>query len=141
MCMIDYSDSNGLWLDPPHEVTARKEHRCQNCRRTIAKGERYWYGKWLDNDGGCIMTIKHCSLCLIAAGWLDKVCNGHLWGDDAILSDLAEHWNEEPAFQCRSFAHLLAGMRSGWAGKTPAQVASLTRYATAHAERQLAAVS
>jgi hypothetical protein len=50
MCMIEDAE---YWtnLAPPHEVTARKDHRCSNCRRVIEKGERYWTGTWLADDG------------------------------------------------------------------------------------------
>jgi hypothetical protein len=139
--MIDNSDYSGLWLTPPHEVRARKEHRCQNCRGTIPAGERYTYAVWLDQeyDSG-IMTVKCCGRCVLAAEWLNVVCNGHLWGNDCIAEDLQEHWDEEWDFRCRSFALLLSFMGRGWKTKdgrpiSPAKVKSLTTAATAHAVR------
>ena len=74
---------------------------------------------------------------MIAAKWLNKVCNGHLWGWDSISMDLREHWDEETQFRCRSFALLLAAMNRKWEGTTLAKAESLTRFATAHAVKVL----
>jgi hypothetical protein len=134
MCMVDYSDCDGRWLQDPHEVTARKDHQCENCNRVINKGERYWTGCWLENGQGP-ETFHHCAHCIAAAGWLRKVCSGHLWGWDSIAMDLQEHWDEETQFRCRSFALLLAAMRRRWDGTSLAKVESLTKFATAHAVR------
>jgi hypothetical protein len=134
--MIDYADCNGSWLKPPHAVTARKAHRCENCGRDIAKGESYWTGTWLEARESP-SDFHHCAHCVIAGRWLQKVCGGHLWGWDSIAIDLQEHWDEEPQFQCRSFALLLSAMRRRWNGVTIAKAESLARFATAHAERVL----
>src|ERR1700680_4594414 len=109
--MIDYCDSDGLWLKSPKAVTARKSHQCENCNRRIEKGESYWTGTWLED--GSMTTFHHCLHCVAAAKWLNKVCGGHLWGWDSIALDLQEHWDEEDQFRCRSLAHLLAAMHRG----------------------------
>lgn len=143
--MIDNSDAYGLWLTSPHLVRARKAHLCQNCRAVIQKGETYTSGSWLDKEwSDSIVPVKTCQKCVTAASWLDAVCNGHLWGGDAIAEDLQEHWDEEWDFRCRSFALLLAQMHRGWKTRDgdpiPIQkVESLTKAATKHALQVISA--
>lgn len=47
MCMVDYAENDGVWMVMPHFIKARKDHRCENCHRVIAKGETYQYAKYL----------------------------------------------------------------------------------------------
>lgn len=133
MCRLDQAD--GELVTSPHSVKARKAHRCSNCDRSILAGENYHTGTWAYD--GSLSVVKYCEHCHLAAAWLDEVCAGYLWGDWQIIEDLAEHWDEEPDFRCRSFALLLAAMRRKWDGTSTAKVRSLTRYATAHALRQI----
>lgn len=142
MCRVDYCDGEWVLLAEPHSVKARKEHKCSNCNRVIAAAEKYHTGTWIDKeyDSG-IQTVKYCEHCLIAADWLQKVCGGFLWGDDQIIEELSEHWEEETQFQCRSFALLIAAMRKKWDGVSIAKAESLTKFATAHALRQIKAAS
>lgn len=66
-------------------VTARKTHKCGECCREIAKGEKYekvtqiWEGK--------IETQKTCLDCVSIRNAF--FCNGWLWGN--ILEDLWDH--------------------------------------------------
>ena len=43
-------------------VKARKEHSCDYCQRTIAKGEKYEYANWADE--GYVWAWKTCRDCL-----------------------------------------------------------------------------
>jgi hypothetical protein len=135
MCRVDCCDYESECLTAPHQVTARKEHKCINCGGTIAKGESYETRTWVSD--GSMFIVKYCARCVIAGRWLNDVCGGYLWGDWQILEDLQEHWDEEPQFRCRSLALLIAAMRRGWKGTTPRKVEGLTRYATAHALREI----
>ena len=144
MCRIDYCEGEWVTLTDPHEVKARKEHKCSNCERAILPGERYHTGCWIDREmdnAGVLVTVKYCAHCRVAAGWLQKVCGGFLWGDWQVTEELDEHWEEEPQFRCRSFAHLIAAMHKKWDGTTLSKAESLTRFATAHAVREIQAAA
>lgn len=91
MCRIDDYDSYGTWLKDLKLRIARKEHRCGDCGRTIAKGEQYTYGVWLEE--GDFFTVKVCAHCVTAGHWLTRICGGHLW--PGVVEELEEHWDEE----------------------------------------------
>lgn len=91
MCRIDDYDGEGMWLRDLAQRTARKDHRCDDCGRTIAKGERYTYGVWLGEGDLC--PVKACAHCVTAGHWLTRICGGHLW--PGVVEELEEHWNEE----------------------------------------------
>jgi hypothetical protein len=108
MCM----SGDGYWdFHSDVERRANKEHRCDECRRTIAKGERYRHstGKW----EGDIVTSKQCAHCRAAARWLLVVCDG--WVYEAIEEDLREHVNgEESEVGSWALARLCAWMARDW---------------------------
>lgn len=64
---------------------ARKQHRCDECRRTIEPGERYEYarGRW----GKEFEAFKTCADCLSIRNTL--FCGGWFYG--MLLEDLATH--------------------------------------------------
>lgn len=98
MCRIDYADdSEGQWLTEPHEVTSRKPHKCEDCGREIAKGERYYSGAWVGEFG--LTPLSMCSQCVVAGRWLKKVCGGHFW--PGVIEELQEHLDEEPDLYSR----------------------------------------
>ncbi len=90
--------------------TARKDHQCMDCYRTIQRGEPYHYatgladGRWSD--------MKICQHCEAAAEWLREVCNGYLYG--AIGEELEEHWDEDLTFRSRALAMAVLGHRRRW---------------------------
>lgn len=91
MCMIDGAD--GTWIELSHGYrTARKDHRCYECGRTIARGERHEVHVAVDDYG--ITTCRTCAHCEAAREWLSLVCGGWLYG--GVIEDLYEHTREEP---------------------------------------------
>lgn len=89
MCMYDsYDDAPAFYAST--ERTARKAHKCSECRREIARGERYQHvaAKW----DGVLDTIKTCAHCAVVQSWLQKECGGFL--HHAVLDDAEEHVRE-----------------------------------------------
>lgn len=58
-------------------VIARKPHRCEDCSRTIPKGERYHHWKGIDDDGW--RTFNTCAQC--------HECASDLWEIDVRGED------------------------------------------------------
>lgn len=83
--------------------TARKQHKCSECGRLIAEGERYEHvrGKW-DGDMG---TFKTCPRCLSLREWVKAhvpcFCSGH----GSIVEDSIE--------AARAYAHEVPGLLFG----------------------------
>jgi hypothetical protein len=74
----DYDESG---FQHREERTARKEHVCCECKRVIAKGERYsWFSS--KNDGR-IFTAKTCLVCeeIREALYCDGYYFGRMWTD------------------------------------------------------------
>lgn len=80
-CLYDEADGDQPIFYTQRWVVARKPHRCVECRRTIAVGERYesFSGKW---ERG-VQTYRTCAECqdiresLYCQGW----SFGMLWED------------------------------------------------------------
>jgi hypothetical protein len=87
MCNVDYDRPDFYVQD---QRRARREHKCGECGRTIAKGEFYVRssGKW---DGLC-NSFKHCEHCAVLAAWLERECGGYMHG--GIIEDIGEHLSE-----------------------------------------------
>lgn len=127
MCRIDYDDSDGWWREEPHEVIARKGHRCDDCGRTIESRERYTRGCWLTPGEG-FTTIAMCQQCVAAGRWLVKVCGGHFW--PGVIDELREHLEDErETFGCPALEQLVAVGRSGWRqGDDLVQIEEINRW-------------
>ena len=111
MCRVDYDDGDeGFWRTKPHMVKARKEHRCGDCGRDIAKGEHYWSGVWLAY--GSHSPMKMCVQCHTAGRWLRVVCGGHFW--PGVIEELEEHWDEEWELRSHGLGRLVKVGKSRW---------------------------
>ena len=88
MCMIDNCERYEAPFD--RWQVAHKVHRCGECHREIASGERYnvsggkLYGEWDSH--------KTCVHCAAVREWLEKVCSG--WIYEMVGDDLLEHFRE-----------------------------------------------
>lgn len=118
MCMIDCCDEGYVVYNRPSEVTARKVHRCDECRRDISIGQRYWRASGL-YDG---RWYRHaiCAEChSTACEWLMRNCRGFL--HEGVEEDIREHfeeagWGNYPAGERVWLGRVLIGMRRKWRG-------------------------
>ncbi len=86
MCMLDDGDGCVTPLSEADPV-ARKAHKCKECGRAIAAGERYHVDIFVWE--GDLHTHKTCAHCMVARAWLRDECGGFLFG--AIEEDIREH--------------------------------------------------
>lgn len=108
MCNTDY--------DPPElyeEVvvrSARKEHRCSECGRTIETGESYLYvfGVWQGSPN----QYKVCRHCNVAKCWLVAECGGFLF--EGIEEDIHGHAQEYGSTTSAALYRIVVGMRRKW---------------------------
>lgn len=92
MCMADDCERADVWLE--WKPRARKEHKCDECGRPIARGETYRQTKMLFE--GMWIATKQCAHCVVLADWLVAECGGYL--TQGILEDFHEHAQEYARF-------------------------------------------
>lgn len=111
MCWINEADP---WRVYHWEMrTARKEHQCFECERTICRGERYHYAVGLPDERPVRWDVfKLCPHCDAASKWLTVVCRGFLYG--GIAMELREHWDEEYLLRSIGLARLVLGIERRW---------------------------
>jgi len=85
MCRIDDGETTECWSEKHR--TARKEHVCHECRRSIAKGEAYWYASGVTSRRG--WDAKTCAHCHVISDWLSANCHGFVHSQQ--VEDLGEH--------------------------------------------------
>lgn len=78
-----------------HETvrTARKEYRCDECGRAIAKGELYENHRLLHEDSWS--TYRWCLHCAVAQGIAADLADCHCWLYTQVWEDLREHAKDE----------------------------------------------
>ena len=108
MCRADGDSAPEFFTDAT--PTARKEHKCGECGRTIHPGEIYerFSGKW----DGWMGAFKTCAHCVAARWWLHIACGGWLFGE--VRDELVEHWWESDSLRSITLGRLIAGMRRKW---------------------------
>ena len=112
MCRIDYAEGRAAVLHKRLQ-TARKEHRCSECRRAISPGENYTVERTVFE--GSASTHKTCEHCMVARDWLWKECGGFIYGECA--EDMMEHAAEGYGFRVAAIA---VGMDRQWRRKNGA---------------------
>lgn len=107
MCMYDDAETVEP-IEDGHYVTARKDHKCHECKRTIKAGEKY-HTEAHFYEG--FVRHKTCAHCMVARGWLSDECGGWVFG--GVYEDMREHCNygQYPIGVYR----LAVGMRRRWA--------------------------
>jgi hypothetical protein len=85
MCNYDYDEPS--FYSETERKAKIKQHRCDECFRTINIGELYIYhfGVW----DGIAGKYKTCSHCRIAQNWLLKECNGFIHSQ--LLDEITDH--------------------------------------------------
>lgn len=108
MCRIDDCDER-VEVFQEYDRVGRKEHRCSECRRTIAAGEKYHYefGK-LEGDP---VTYRTCSHCMVARQWLRANCGG--WIYEGVIQEICDHAVEYPDIAA-PLKSIVSGANAKW---------------------------
>jgi hypothetical protein len=106
MCAIDSCEVAVIYDET--ERRAAKSHVCDDCGRTIDKGERYHLARGLTD--GYWWGAKCCAHCYAAGWWLKEICGGWLW--QGIGEELAQHWEE--GYTDLVVGRLVVGHRRKW---------------------------
>jgi hypothetical protein len=104
MCMIDYGDNPTIGWSEKHRLS-RKDHKCGECGRGIAKGEHYWYASGVCDGRG--FSAKVCEHCHVVTDWLSANCGGYIYGGQ--IDDFQEH-----SEACLPMLRLVVGARRQW---------------------------
>lgn len=110
MCRIDDCERVEIFNDSDRK--ARKEYKCGECYRTIAKGETYHYeaGK----IEGYLDTYRTCQHCMVARKWLLRECSG--WVYEQVIEEIQEHAEEYPKIAL-GLRKIMIGAKRKWQRK------------------------
>lgn len=86
MCMYDSCDDTVEVLSSSWH-TARITHKCNECRRSISPGERYFSDRYVFDGQFC--NHKVCAHCMVVREWLQDECGGFVYG--GVEEDIREH--------------------------------------------------
>lgn len=97
MCRTDGERADAYSVDRP---VARKDHRCEECRRTILAGEPYERHNMVYEHTASTHVI--CSHCAVLMEWLSIECGGTVMGE--LIEDIEEHAQEYDRADLRELA-------------------------------------
>ncbi len=106
MCWIDECDPVDFYKRDVR--TARMEHECGECGRTIAAGEKYEYVSMLYE--GSWWPAKTCEHCMWARQWLSVACGGFV--HHGVMEELEEHWLEDVLYRTLDLGRRILLIRS-----------------------------
>jgi hypothetical protein len=97
--------------------TARKAHRCGECRRTINVGERYQYAS--GKCEGDMYVAKTCSHCLDLIEWVRArvpcFCLEHGNADECVMNAVEEYSHQAPGLYFGTMRRRVAVRRAAQA--------------------------
>lgn len=108
MCRVD--DGCMAMMLASEQRKARKQHRCDECRRTIEAGETYLHERGIHECEP--FTNKTCAHCQVARGWLSDQCGGWIYTE--VEEELREHFYEDTAYRTKDLKRLIYGMGRQW---------------------------
>lgn len=111
MCAVE--DAEPADFAAAQHFTARKEHSCSECKRTIRKGERYLRAVFFSSGVKRCYVSKQCKHCQAATNWLHIQCGGFVY--DEVLEELVEHWGD--GYSSVWLGRVIVNMRRGWTRK------------------------
>lgn len=111
MCMLDDADGRVTIINEGCYVTARKPHKCAECRRTIDAGERYHRESFVFD--GRFQAHKTCAHCMVVRDFLSEECGGWLYGD--VEEDAREHCHS--GIYRMDLYRAVVGMQRNWRRK------------------------
>lgn len=112
MCMID--DAEPCEFYQRKTVKAAKPHKCCECGREIAKGEKYQFASIkFEGRFDCFHTCAHCDA---ASQWLEEVCGGYRHNGlyEEMTEHLDEYSHEGEDMRMMFLARCIVGFRRDW---------------------------
>lgn len=111
MCMVGDDDYWETFTSK--KPKARKDHVCDECGRTIVKGEVYSYEGGLSFESDGFTFYKTCAHCKAVCEWLIAICEGYLY--NGVQEDIGNHVDgDEEYLNSPPLETVVGWMRTDW---------------------------
>lgn len=90
-CIYGDEGTDEVYLLRDVVLTARNNHQCDSCKRTIQRGERFCFEQTKDLEDGKIYTHKMCMGCDELGAKF--ACDGYLYNP---VESIIDHFNDDP---------------------------------------------